>query len=100
MPLIRRLPKRGFGGGFKQPHRIVQVGQLNRFKENASVTPKELEEAGLIDRNRYPVKVLGMGELKKPLQVSAHGYSQKAREIIEKSGGKALIVGEDASGTG
>ena len=93
MPLIRRLPKRGFINEFKTIFRIVNVGNLNQFKEGASVTPKELEEVGLIDRNRRPVKILAGGELKKSLQVTAHQYSQKAKEVIEKKGGKALVIG-------
>lgn len=95
MPLIRRLPKRGFNNPFGNTFRIVQVGQLNRFKEGSSVSPESLEEAGLIEQARLPVKILGGGELKKPLQVRAHRYSQKARETIEKSGGKALLIGKE-----
>ena len=93
MPLIRRLPKRGFINAFKERFRIVNVGQLDRFKEGMTISPKELEEAGLIQGGRLPVKILGSGDLKKALQVSAHRYSQKARELIEKVGGKALTLG-------
>ena len=100
MPLIRRLPKRGFTNVFKQHFRIVNIGQLNQFKEGTAISPKTLEEAGMIRCNLFPVKILGGGELKKPLEITADGYSQKAREVIEKVGGKALIIGEkDASGT-
>ncbi len=93
MPLIRRLPKRGFINEFKTTFRIVNVGNLNRFKEGAIVTPKELEEVGLIDRKALPVKILAGGDLKKSLQVTAHRYSEKAKEVIEKAGGKALLIG-------
>ena len=99
MPLIRRLPKRGFNASVSRPVQIVNIGQLNRFREGTAVTPKEMEEAGLIDRHRFPVKVLGKGELKKSLQVTAHRYSETARKAIEKSGGKALIIEKDASST-
>ena len=92
MPLIRRLPKRGFINEFKRHFRIVNVGSLNQFKEGAAVTPKELEEAGLIDRNMLPVKILAGGDLTKSLLVTAHRYSEKAREVIEKKGGKALVA--------
>ena len=91
MPLIRRLPKRGFINEFKRHFRIVNVGALNRFKEGTAVTPKELEEVGLIDRNTLPIKILAGGDLTKSLQVTAHRYSEKAREVIEKQGGKALV---------
>ena len=98
MPLIRRLPKRGFINAFKTHFRIVNVGQLNEFKEGTAVSPKELEEMGLIQGGTLPVKVLAGGDLKKSLQVTAHRYSQKAREAIEKVGGKAVVMGkEDAS---
>lgn len=93
MPLIRRLPKRGFINEFKAGFRIVNVGHLNRFKEGSLITPKELEEVGLIDRNTLPVKILAGGELKKLLQVTADRYSKKAIEAIEKKGGKALVIG-------
>ena len=95
MPLIRRLPKRGFINAYKTDFRIVNVGELNRFKEGTAVSPKELEEVGLIRRKDLPVKVLGGGELKKPLQVTAHRYSEKAREAIEKLGGKAILIGTE-----
>ncbi len=94
MPLIRRLPKRGFNNAsFKEVFRIVNVGQLNRFKEGSVISPKELEEERVIHRGESPVKILGGGELKKLLQVSAHAYSEKARERIEACGGKALLLG-------
>lgn len=92
MPLIRRLPKRGFINAFKQEFQIVNIGQLNRFKEGTAVSPKELEEVGLIQEGQLPVKILGGGDLKKGLQVTAHAYSQKAREAIEKVGGKAQLM--------
>ena len=92
MPLIRRLPKRGFINAFKRSFRIVNLGQLNLFKEGSTVTPKELEERGLIRKLELPVKILGTGDLKKPLQISAHQYSQKAHDAIEKAGGKALVI--------
>jgi len=95
MPLIRRLPKRGFINAYKTYFRIVNIGQLNRFKEGTAVSPKELEEVGLIRRKNLPVKVLGGGELKKLLQVTAHRYSGKAREAIEKLGGKAILIGTE-----
>ncbi|MFH1858536.1 MAG: 50S ribosomal protein L15 [Candidatus Omnitrophota bacterium] len=95
MPLIRRLPKRGFNNAFKRAFRIINVGQLNRFREGTAVSPETLEEAGLIQRRKLPLKILGGGDLKKALQVSAHQYSQKAQEVIEKLGGKALVIGKE-----
>ena len=90
MPLIRRLPKRGFVNEFKTTYRIVNLEQLNSFQEGQAVGPAELEEKGLIDRNRRPVKVLAGGTLSKRLQISAHRFSQKSLEAIQKAGGEAI----------
>ena len=89
MPLIRRLPKRGFVNEFKTTYRIVNLRQLNSFKEGQAVGPAELEAEGLIDRTSQPVKVLAGGTLSKQLQISAHRFSQKSLEVIQKAGGTA-----------
>ena len=92
MPLIRRLPKRGFVNEFKTTYRIVNLGQLNSFKEGQAVGPVELEAEGLIDRSKEPVKVLAGGTLSKRLQISAHRFSQKSLEAIQKTGGSAISL--------
>lgn len=88
LPLVRRLPHvRGFNNIFRIPFTIVNLDALEKFDANAQVTPEMLLERGLIDNTRR-VKVLGRGELSKPLQVSAHAFSDSAKEKITAAGGK------------
>lgn len=88
LPLVRRLPHvRGFNNIFRIPFTIVNLDALEKFDANAQVTPEMLLERGLID-NTQRVKVLGRGELSKPLQVSAHAFSDSAKEKITAAGGK------------
>lgn len=93
MPLSRRVPKKpGFTPWRAQEWAVVNVARLaERFEAGATVTPEDLAEAGLV-RRRRPVKVLGTGELDKPLTVRAHGMSRTARQKIERAGGTAEIV--------
>ena len=85
MPLIRRVPKRGFHNQFRVEYAVVNVSQLADL--GATVGPDLLVERGLIHRGR-PVKVLGNGELKKAVAVSAHKFSASARAKIEAAGGR------------
>jgi large subunit ribosomal protein L15 len=85
MPLIRRVPKRGFTNVFRTPYAVVNVGRLAAL-ERDSVTPELLVELGVVKRG-LPVKVLGDGEVGRPLQVSAHKFSAGARSKIEAAGG-------------
>jgi large subunit ribosomal protein L15 len=93
MPLIRRIPKRGFRHTmFRIEHSIVNVGEFEkRFDANASVSPEFLKKSGLINGSK-PVKVLGGGDLKKPFTVQAHKFSAGAKEKIEKAGGHVEII--------
>lgn len=89
MPLIRRIPKRGFNNAnFRTVYTIVNIEQLNAFDNGATVTPESLVEAGLADRLFEGVKVLGNGDLKKKLTVKAQRFSAAAREKITKAGGQ------------
>ena len=89
MPLLRRIPKRGFNNAnFRTIYAIVNVEQLNVFDNGATVTPEALTEAGLADKLFEGVKVLGNGELKKKLTVKAQRFSVAAREKITKAGGQ------------
>lgn len=92
MPLQRRLPKRGFTNIFKKRYAIVNVGDLATWDVSQPITPQALVEAGLIKRIDDGVKVLGDGDLKAPLKISAHLFSKSAREKIEKAGGKAEVL--------
>ena len=86
MPLIRRLPKRGFTNKFKQEYQIINVDSLNIFKDGDVVSPALLREKKLIRKN-LPVKVLGDGELKKKITVQVHKFSKSAIDKITNAGG-------------
>ena len=88
LPLIKRLSKRrGFTNIFKKRFSLVKLEMLNRFPENAEVTPERLAEMGLVDSPKSPVKVLGNGELSKPLTVVAHKFTRSAQQKIVAAGG-------------
>jgi len=94
LPLVRRLPfKRGFTNLFRIEYQEVNIADLaEAFKSGAEVTPEALAEAGLIKKVDQPVVVLGDGELKAKLQVSAHRFTTSAREKIEGAGGSVTQV--------
>ena len=92
MPLHRRLPKRGFTNIFRKHYAIVNLEALGRFKPEEKITPEVLIACGVVKQLGDGLKVLGGGELKMPLHVSAHCFSQSAREKIEKAGGKAEVI--------
>jgi large subunit ribosomal protein L15 len=95
MPLIRRLPKRGFTNIFKKEYAIINIAALERFELKQEITPELLVSAGLIRSRRDGVKVLGMGELTKALTVHAHKFSQSAVAKIEAAGGKVQVIARD-----
>ena len=87
MPLIRRVPKRGFTNIFKTEYAVVNLSQLAELpSEMTDVTPETLAERGLV-RSGKPVKVLGDGEIGKALKVTANKFSKSARAKIEAAGG-------------
>jgi len=88
MPLIRRLPKRGFNNAaFKTKYAIVNVGDLNCFDDGAAVDEKALRSAGLVRGIIDGVKILGNGELTRKIAILADKVSASAKEKIEKAGG-------------
>ncbi|MCL6562235.1 MAG: 50S ribosomal protein L15 [Firmicutes bacterium] len=91
MPLYRRLPKRGFINPFRVEYEVVNVQDLNRFEPGTEVTPELLREARLV-RRPLPVKILGEGELDRPLVVRAQAFSKSAREKIEAAQGRAEVI--------
>lgn len=95
MRLIRRIPKRGFvNTAYERRFVLVNLSSLERFPENAEITPAVFCEAGLIKNARAEIKMLGGGQLKKTgLIVKAHAFSQPARQAIEKAGGKCVLLG-------
>ena len=92
-PLYRRLPKRGFSNApFKKTYAIVNVADLNRFKDGKNVTPELLNEIGLVKQVKDGIKILGNGNLEKKLTVKANKFSKSAIEQIEAQGGKIEVV--------
>ena len=87
MPLHRRLPKRGFTNIFKKDYAVVNLSDLERFDNGASVDEGVLRQAGLVKGQHDGVKILGDGELSKKLTVSATKFSASARKQIEAAGG-------------
>lgn len=95
MPLYRRIPKRGFKNPFRVEYQVVNLDQLEeKFDKNSFVDEITLREKGLI-KKKMPVKILGRGEITKPLTVRVKAISKSAMEKILKSGGKVEIKGEE-----
>ncbi len=93
-PLLRRIPKRGFSNAaFRKRVQVVHLSDLERvFKNQTEVTLEALRMHGLSSGDAS-VKVLGDGELSRPLKVQAHAFSKSAAEKIQKAGGTAEVVG-------
>ena len=92
MPLVRRVPKRGFNNVFAKPLTYVNVASLNAFEDGAVVDAAALIEAGIIDACPNGLKVLSNGTLTKKVTVKAAAFSESAKEKIEQAGGKAEVV--------
>lgn len=94
MPLIRRLPKRGFNNNrFKTRYRPVNLSDLNQFEEGSVVDQAVLRQAGLANGTFDGIKILGTGELTRKLTVKAAAFSSAAKAAIEKLGGTAEVIG-------
>ena len=92
MPLVRRVPKRGFNNVFAKPLTAVNVACLNKFEDGAVVDAAALIEAGIISSCPYGLKVLANGTVTKKVTVKAAAFSESAKEKIEQAGGKAEVV--------
>ena len=92
MPLARRIPKRGFHNVFAMPLTAVNLAQLTKVVDGATVDAAALIEAGVIAACPYGLKVLGNGTLTKKVTVKAAAFSESAKEKIEQAGGKAEVV--------
>ena len=94
MPLYRRLPKRGFNNSvFAKQYAEVNVEQLNRFEDGATVDPVALIEAGILKNVRDGIRILGNGTLEtKNLTVIANGFTKTAEEKITAAGGKVEVI--------
>ena len=92
MPLVRRVPKRGFINVFAKPLTAINLAVLNRFEDGAVVDAAALIEQGVISERPYGLKVLSNGTLTKKITVKAAAFSESAKEKIEQAGGKAEVV--------
>lgn len=93
LPLVRRLPHlRGFTNIFREEFDVVNLDSLDsKFEANAVVTPDSLADQGMVKKASH-VKVLARGELSKPLEISAHAFSAKAKEKIASAGGRVTEI--------
>lgn len=90
LPLIKRLPrKRGFTNIFKKEYATINLSRLNLFQPQTEVTPELLIKQGLVKSGKRPIKVLGGGEIDRPLVVRADRFSETARRKIKAAGGSA-----------
>ena len=93
MPLIRRLPKRGFTNNWKKVYTTINVSELNKLEPNTIVTAEMLKATGKISKiGEYGLKVIGNGEITIPLTVKANKFSESAIQKIQKAGGTIEVV--------
>ena len=93
MPMVRRIPKRGFNNRWALVVAVVNVEELEKaFAAGEAVTPESVRAKKLVPPHFEILKVLGNGELKKKLEVSAHRFSQSAEEKIQKAGGSVTVL--------
>ena len=97
MPLQRRLPKFGFTNPSRIEFQVLNLGKLQGFIDKGKINsqnlnPEVLFTSGIISNKKVPLKILGEGEFKSKLELSAHSFSKTAVEKIEKLGGKAIVI--------
>ena len=92
MPLLRRIPKRGFTNSFSKAYTEVNVERLNIFEDGTIITEEVLKNNGIIGKVKDGVKILGNGDLNKKLTVKASKFSKNASEKIEAAGGKIEVI--------
>jgi large subunit ribosomal protein L15 len=95
MPLHRRLPKRGFTNIFKKQFAIVNLGRLEKLEGDVFKADR-LTELGVIHKLGAGLKILGAGQLTRPITVEAHHFSKSAADKIAKAGGQAQVIGSTA----
>jgi large subunit ribosomal protein L15 len=97
MPLQRRIPKFGFTNPGREEFQVLNLGKLQLFFDNGklaqnSLNPEILFSEGIISRKNVPLKILGDGEFKQKIEISAHKFSKVAVDKIEKNGGKVTLI--------
>lgn len=93
MPLARRLPKRGFHNFFRVEYAVINLVTLSALADMGTITPQVLYEKKIVKKPSKPIKILGVGELRKPLVIEAHKFSQSALQKINQAGGHAKVIG-------
>ena len=91
MPLARRLPKRGFTNIFSKVVQIVNISTIDKL-DLKKIDIDILYDTGVINKKSIPVKILGNGEIKNAVEISAHFFSQSSIKKIEKAGGKVIYL--------
>ena len=99
MPIMRRVPKFGFTSPNRVEYQILNVAQLEYFIQKGkistdNITPEILFKSGIISKSLAPLKILGEGEIKSKINISAHSFSKAAKEKIEAAGGQVTIINE------
>ena len=93
MPMVRRIPKRGFTNSFAAKVAVLNVGDLEQtFDAGAEVSPETIKHTPLLGHRYDELKILGEGEITKKLKVSAHKFSKSAIEKIQKAGGEVVVL--------
>jgi large subunit ribosomal protein L15 len=93
MPLIRRLPKFGFVNNYRTEYSVLNLKSFENWTGIEMITPQAMVDAGLVKRKTLPIKILGNGELKKPLVIQAHKFSKSAETKIQAAGGRVEVIG-------
>jgi large subunit ribosomal protein L15 len=92
MPLKRRIPKKGFKNPFRKQFAVVNVKDLEKLNQDLVIDPALMIKVGLIKKLQDGVKILGKGEITKPLIIKAHSVSTQAKVKIERAGGKVEVL--------
>ncbi len=92
MPLIRRVPKRGFNNVNRIEYQIVNVNKLNIYEDGALITKETLKEKNLISKTSQPIKILGQGDLERKLTVKVDKVSATAKAKIEANSGLVEVL--------
>ncbi len=96
MPLVRRIPKRGFRSPFKQIYNILNLDQIeSKFANKQEITLDDLYS--ICKRKKLPIKILSRGEINRAIKIEAHKFSEKAKEKIIQAGGEVIAI-EGAKG--
>ena len=92
MPLVRRLPKYGFTNPFRTEYTIVNLKTLAELETTEAITPEFLAKEGIVKRKGQPIKILGLGDITRPVVVQAHKFSKSAESKIQAAGGRAEVI--------